>query len=65
MTIPLPLYAAAIMLRHQAWETHVRRKQVNIITDMDKKLVQLQATSIEDTVAIAKAKNEIKDIVYQ
>ena len=26
MIIPLPVYSAAIMLRHQEWEKHVRKK---------------------------------------
>ena len=65
MTISPPVYSAAIMLRHQEWEKHVRKKQVNIKTSMDTKLVQLKAASIQDAVAIDKFKNEIKDIVYQ
>jgi len=65
VTISLPVYASAIMLRHQAWETHVRRKQVNIKTAMETKLVQLRAASIQDAVDIAKVVNEIKDNVYQ
>ena len=65
MTIPPPVYSAAIMLRHQEWEKHVRKKQVNIKAAMGAKLVQLQAASIQDAVAIAKVKNEIEDIEYQ
>jgi hypothetical protein len=65
VTIPLPVYSAAIMLRHQEWEKHMRKKQVNIKKAMEAKLVQLQAASIQDAVAIAEVKNEIKDIVYQ
>ena len=62
----LPLvYYAAIMLRHQEWEKHVRKKQVNIKTAMDTKLVQLKAASIQDAVAIAKVENEMEDIDYQ
>jgi hypothetical protein len=30
VTIPLPVYSAAILLRHQEWEKHMRKKQVNI-----------------------------------
>ena len=65
VTIPPPVYSAAIMLRHQEWEKHVRKKQVNIKAAMEAKLVQLQAASIQDAVAIAKVENEIEDIKYQ
>ena len=64
VTIPPPVYSAAIMLRHQEWEKHVRKKQVNIKAAMEAKLVQLQAASIQDAVAIAKVENEIEDIEY-
>ena len=47
VTIPPPVYSAAIMLRHQEWEKHVRKKQVNIKTAMDTKFVQLRAASIK------------------
>ncbi len=53
------------MLRHQEWEKHVRKKQVNIKAAMEAKLVQLQAASIQDAVAISKAENDIEDIDYQ
>ena len=46
VTIPPPVYSAAIMLRHQEWEKHVRKKQVNIKAAMGAKLVQLQAARI-------------------
>ena len=39
VTIPPPVYSAAIMLRHQEWEKHVRKKQVNIETAMEATLV--------------------------
>ena len=65
VTIPPPVYSAAIMLRHQEWEKHVRKKQVNIKAAMGAKLVQLQAASIQDAVAIAEVKNDIQDIEYQ
>ena len=65
VTIPPPVYSTAIMLRHQEWEKHVRKKQVNIKTAMDIKLGQLKAEAIQDSVAIAKVKNEIEDIVFQ
>ncbi len=35
VTIPPPVYSAAILLRHQEWEKHVRKKQVNIKTALD------------------------------
>jgi hypothetical protein len=65
VTIPPPVYSAAIMLRHQEWEKHVRKKQVNIEAAMGAKLVQLQAASIQDAVAISEVENEIEDIEYQ
>jgi hypothetical protein len=68
VTIPPPVYLfAAILLRHQEWEKHVRKKQVNIKTALDAKHRKLKslASDIQDAVAIAKVKNEIKDVVYQ
>ncbi len=35
VTIPPPVYSTAILLRHQEWERHVRRKQVNMRTAFD------------------------------
>ncbi len=32
VTIPPPVYSTAILLRHQEWERHVRRKQKNMRT---------------------------------
>jgi hypothetical protein len=43
VTIPLPVYSAAILLRHQEWEKHVREKQVNIKTALDAKLRKLKS----------------------
>ncbi len=37
-TIPPPMYSTAILLRHQEWERHVRRKQMNMRTSLDAKL---------------------------
>jgi hypothetical protein len=54
VTIPPPAYSTAILLRHQEWERHVRRKQMNMMTALDAKLAQLQpASGIQDAVAIA------------
>ncbi len=65
VTIPLPVYSTAILLRHQEWERHVRRKQVNMRTALDAKLAQLQsAIGIQDALAIAKAENQVKDVTY-
>jgi hypothetical protein len=65
VTIPLPVYSTAILLRHQEWERHVRRKQVNMRTALDAKLAQLQsATGIQDAVAIAEVENQVKDVAY-
>ncbi len=40
VTIPPPVYSTAILLRHQEWERHVRRKQLNVKTALDAKLAQ-------------------------
>jgi hypothetical protein len=65
VTIPPPVYSTAILLRHQEWERHVMRKQVNMRTALDAKLAQLQSTiGIQDAVAIAKVKNQVKDFAY-
>jgi hypothetical protein len=67
VTIPPLVYSTAILLRHQEWEKHVRKKQVNITTALDAKLGKLKslASDIQDAVAIAKVENEIEDVVYQ
>jgi hypothetical protein len=63
VTILPPVYSTAILLRHQEWERHVRRKQLNMRTAFDAKLAQLQSTSgIQDAVAIAEVKNQVKDV---
>jgi hypothetical protein len=65
VTIPPPVYSTAILLRHQEWERHVRRKQMNMRTALDSKLAQLQSASgIQDAVAIAKVENQVKDVAY-
>jgi hypothetical protein len=65
VTIPPHVYSTAILLRHQEWERHVRRKQVNMRTALDAKLAQLQSASgIQDAVAIAKVENQVKDVTY-
>jgi hypothetical protein len=65
VTIPPPVYSTAILLRHQEWERHVRRKQVNMRTALDAKLAQLHsAAGIQDAVAIAKVENQVEDIAY-
>jgi hypothetical protein len=45
VTIPPSVYSTAILLRHQEWERHVRRKHMNMRTALDAKLAQLQSTS--------------------
>jgi hypothetical protein len=65
VTIPPLVYSTAILLRHQEWERHVRRKQMNMRTALDAKLAQLQSTpGIQDAVAIAKVENQVKDVAY-
>ncbi len=66
VTVPPPVYSTAILLRHQEWERHVRRKKKNMRTALDAKLAQLQsALGIQDAVAIAKVKNQVEDVAYQ
>jgi hypothetical protein len=66
VTIPPPVHSTAILLRHQEWERHVRRKQKNMRPALDAKLAQLQsALGIQDAVAIAEVENQVKDIAYQ
>jgi hypothetical protein len=67
VTIPPLVYSAAILLRHQEWEKHVRKKQVNIKTALNAKLRKLKslASDIQDAVAIVEVENEIKDVVCQ
>jgi hypothetical protein len=65
VTIPPPVYSTAILLRHQEWERHVKRKQLNMRTALDAKLAQLQSVlGIQDAVAIAKVENQVEDIAY-
>jgi hypothetical protein len=65
VTIPPPVYSTAILLRHQEWEWHVRRKQMNMRTALDAKLAQLQsALGIQDVVAIAEVENQVKNVAY-
>jgi hypothetical protein len=65
VTIPPPVYFTAILLRHQEWERHVRRKQLNMRTALGAKLAQLQSTSgIQDAVAIAEVENQVEDVAY-
>ena len=65
VTIPPPVYSTAILLRHQEWERHVRKKQVNLRTALDTKLAQLRSASgNQDAVAIAEVKNQVDDIAY-
>jgi hypothetical protein len=65
VTIPPPVYSTVILLRHQEWERHVRRKQMNMRTALDAKLAQLQSTlGIQNAVAIAKVKNQVEDVAY-
>jgi hypothetical protein len=67
VTVAPPVYSAAILLRHQEWEKHVRKKQKNVKTALNAKLIQLRAAATvdRDVVAIADTKNLIDDIEYQ
>jgi hypothetical protein len=65
VTIPPPVYSTAILIRHQEWERHVRRKQVKMRTALDAKLAQIQSASgIQDAVAIAEVENQVEDVTY-
>jgi hypothetical protein len=65
VTIPPPVYSTAILLRHQEWERHVRRKQMNMRTASDARLAQLQsALGIQDAIAIAKVENQVEDVAH-
>jgi len=61
------VYSAAILLRHQEWEAHVRKKQTKVKAALNAKLRQLQAVAEEDqdVVEIADIENKIEDIEYQ
>jgi hypothetical protein len=66
VTIPPPVYFAAILLRHQEWERRVRREEKNMRTALDAKFAQLQSASrIQDAEAIAKVENQVEDVAYQ
>ena len=67
VTVAPPMYSLAILLRHQEWEKHMRKKQKNVKTALHAKLIQLKAvaTADQDVVAIADTKNLINDIEYQ
>jgi hypothetical protein len=66
VTMPPPVHSTAILLRHQEWERHVRRKQKNMRTALDAKLAQLQSPlGNQDAVAIAKDENQVEDVTYQ
>ena len=41
VTIPPPVYSAAIIARHQQWEQLVRKKQVNMLAALQSKLTKL------------------------
>jgi hypothetical protein len=43
VTIPPPVYSAAIQARHQQWEVLVRKKQSNMLAALQIKLFKLQA----------------------
>jgi hypothetical protein len=65
VTIPPPVYSTAILLRHQEWKRHVRRKRMNMRTALDAKLAQLHsATGIQDAVSISEVENQVKDVAY-
>ncbi len=43
MVLTLPKYSAAIKQRHVMWEQLVRKKQINLMTALEAKLITLQA----------------------
>jgi hypothetical protein len=62
-----PVYSPAILLKHQQWEAHVRRKQTKVKAALNAKLIKMRALRIEeqDEVDIAEVENQIEDITYQ
>jgi hypothetical protein len=66
VTVAPPVYSLAILLRHQEWE-NVRKKQKNVKTALNAKLIQLKAAATvdQDVVANADTKNLIDDVKYQ
>jgi hypothetical protein len=64
VTVAPPVYSAAILLRNQEWEDHVRKKQKNTKTALDAKLRQLRAAATvdRDVVVIADTENLIDDV---
>jgi hypothetical protein len=67
VVVAAPVYSAAILLRHQEWEAHVRKKQTNVKAARQAKLKQLNAAVKEnqDVVEIAEIENQIEDIDYK
>jgi hypothetical protein len=43
MVLTPPKYSAAIKQRHVMWEQLVRKKQINLMTALEAKLITLQA----------------------
>jgi hypothetical protein len=59
-----PVYSAAIMLRHQEWEAHVRKKQKNTKTALDAKLKQLKAAASADRDVVGIANVCTRDLPF-
>ena len=52
MVVAPPVYSPAILLKHQEWEVHVRRKQTKVKAALNAKLNKMKALRIEDQDAI-------------
>ncbi len=66
VTIPPPVYSAAIIARHQQWELLVRKKQINMLAALRSKLTKLeterdQNLDIDYSIKIAELENEIDE----
>jgi hypothetical protein len=68
MVLSPPKYSAIIEQRHVMWEQLVRKKQINLMTALEAKLITLQAAGDagEDVaLEIANLQNEISDLEFE
>lgn len=67
VTVAPPKYSQTIVTRHQAWETLVKRKQINLLAALQERLNQLRSESRDnqDVIEIASVENQIDDLEYE
>jgi len=68
MVLTPPKYSAAIKQRHVMWEQLVRKKQINLMTALEAKLITLQAAGDagkDVALEIANLQNEISDLEFE